>query len=284
VESYQLSTLNYQLFPFFSPPAIPSPMPWHKPSILCEISRLHKANADLSYNGLAKTHQALVSAAAYNFGSYRKAVESAGIDYATVLRRPRWTRKLIISLIKSAKRNGDDLNWSTVTIRRDDLGRAAFASLQPRLFGQWDRALQAAGLDPDDISLYRRWNKSTIAYELKQLAQDSQPVSSGAIQNSDPGLHAAAIRHFQNFDTALRAANLNPEKIRQRKNWTKPTLLKSLKSIAKTGQKMSDHQIRQHSPSLYGASLRLFGSFIAARAAAGIKFKRKLKPPNERTS
>ena len=33
------------------------------------------------------------------------------------------------------------------TIERKGLGKAAFASLQKRLFGTWDRALHAAGLD-----------------------------------------------------------------------------------------------------------------------------------------
>jgi len=250
-------------------------MPWHKSSILRELARLHKAGSDLSYNGLAKVHQALVSASAYHFGSYRRAVESAGIDYATVLRRPRWTRQAIVALIKSGSRKGEKLHWSAVTRRRDELGRAAFASLQPRLFGQWDRALKAAGLDADDISIYRRWNKIRIARKLKQLSREGQGASSGAIQLSDPGLHAAAIRHFENFDAALRAAKLDPDKIRQRKRWTKPALLSAIKSISKNGRRMSDNQIRRNSPAIYGASIRLFGSFVTARAAAGITFKRK---------
>jgi hypothetical protein len=252
-------------------------MPWHKSSILRELSRLHKAGSDLSYNGLAKAHQALVSASAYHFGSYRRAVESAGIDYATVLRRPRWTRTAIVALIKSARRKGEKLHWSAVTRRRDELGRAAFASLQPRLFGQWDRALKAAGLEADNISIYRRWDQKSIARKLKQLTREGQAASSGAIQSSDPGLHAAAIRHFENFDAALRAANLNPEKIRQRQRWTKPALIRAIKSISKKNARMSDNQIRRHSPAIYGASIRLFGSFVAARTAAGIQFNRKRK-------
>src|SRR5437870_5607932 len=120
-------------------------MIWDKPRILEELRRQHKAGKDLSYNGLARSLQSLVSAAAYHFGSYRAAVEKAGIDYGDVSRRPRWTKQRIISLIKQAKRDGEDLHWSAVTKRRDELGKAAFASLQPRLFGRWDRALQGAG-------------------------------------------------------------------------------------------------------------------------------------------
>ena len=91
--------------------------------------KLYKQKKDLSYNAMTRRMQPLVSAAAYHFGSYRKAVERAGIDYAAVTRRPRWTRQMIIGLIKDARRSGDDLHWSAVTKRRDELGKAAFASL-----------------------------------------------------------------------------------------------------------------------------------------------------------
>ncbi len=115
-------------------------MVWDKPEILKTLKSLHKQHVDLSYNALASTHQSLVSAAAYHFGSYRKAIEKAGIPYDTVVRRPRWTKAAIITLIKKARRDGIDLHWSAITRRRDELGKAAFASLQPRLFGSWDRA------------------------------------------------------------------------------------------------------------------------------------------------
>src|SRR5438093_13023932 len=110
-------------------------MIWDKPRIKAELRRLYRAGANLSYNALARRKQSLVSAAAYHFGSYRAAVESADIDYAAVTRRPRWTKQNIIRLIKQARRNGEDLHWSAVTRRRDELGRAAVARLQPRLVG-----------------------------------------------------------------------------------------------------------------------------------------------------
>src|SRR6266513_1818771 len=139
-------------------------MVWDKDEILQTIKKLSRHKKDLSYNAMTRRMQPLVSAAAYHFGSYRTAVERAGIDYATVIRRPRWTRPLIIGLIKLAKRKNEDLHWSAVTKRRDELGRAAFASLQPRLFGSWDRALHAAGLDADEINRYRKWDKEQVAW------------------------------------------------------------------------------------------------------------------------
>ena len=248
-------------------------MVWDKTTILAALKKLHKQGAELSYNALAKRQQSLVSAAAYHFGSYRTAVERAGIDYAEVVRRPRWNKPGIIKLLKEAKRAGHELHWSSVTKRRDELGKAAFASLQPRLFGSWDRALHAAGLDADEVNRYRKWSKEAIVSDLKARSREGQPLNSGAIQREDPGLHAAAVRHFEGYDAALRAAKIDPDKVRQRRVWDRSDVLKGLKAAKKAGGRMSDSGVRRDQPALYGAAVRIFGSFTAAREAAGIKLK-----------
>src|SRR3954467_9483150 len=214
-------------------------MIWTKDEIVRSLKKLHKAGDDLSYNALARKRQPLVSAAAYHFGSYRKAVEKAGIDYADVSRRPRWTKPRIIQLIKQAYRNDEDLHWSAVTKRRDELGKAAFASLQPRLFGRWDRALHAAGLDADDVACYRTWDRNTVVFEIRSRARDGEPLSSGALQKEDPGLHAAAVRYFGGYDSALRAARLDPTVLRQRRNWAADEVLDSLKKLSRNGDHVS---------------------------------------------
>ncbi len=249
-------------------------MAWTRARILNELKNLHQRGKDLSYNRLARTNQALLSAAAYHFKSYRRAVEAAGLDYAQLVRRPRWTRARIVALIKSAKRRGDELHWSAVTRRRDELGKAAFASLQTRLFASWQRALQAAGLDADDISRYRHWDRSTIASELRTRHRAGKALNSGSLQKENPGLHAAAVRHFGHYDAALRFAKIDPTRFRQRRKWSKPDVLRSIKSAAANGQSVSDSHVRRQFPALYGAAVRLFGGFTAARTAAKIKFKR----------
>jgi hypothetical protein len=246
-------------------------MVWDKPAILDALKVHYKKGDDLSYNAMAKRNQSLVSASAYHFGSYRKACEKAGIDYAEVTRRPRWSKPRIIKLLKSAYRNGDDLHWSAVTARKDELGRAAFASLQPRLFGSWDRALHAAGLDSGEISRYRTWDKTSIVAELKELHADKNDLNSGSLQREDPGLHAAAVRHFGSYDAALKSAGINPASVRRRRSWTKEDVVKELKARKRQSKPLSDSGVRKDHPALYGAALRLFGSFTAARSTAGIR-------------
>jgi len=249
-------------------------MIWNKDRILRELRKLEKSGTDLSYNALARKQQSLVSAAAYHFGTYRRAVERAGFDYAEVTKRPRWTKSAVISLIKDARRQGEDLHWSAVTRRRDELAKGAFASLQPRLFGSWDRALHAAGLDADEVNRYRKWTKDSIVFELRQRLRDREPLNSGAIQHEDPGLHAAAVRHFSSYDEALRAAKLDPDRVRERRSWSSQDVIRGLKNSHRAGRPMSDSAVRREHPALYGAAVRLFGSFTAARSAAGIRWKR----------
>jgi len=245
-------------------------MIWNKSNILKRLRQLHKSGQDLSYNAMCRRNQSLLSASSYHFGSYRTAVGKAGIEYDEVIRRPRWNKQRIIQLIKQARRKGQDLHWSAVTQRRDELGKAAFASLQPRLFGRWDRALQAAGLDADEVARYRRWDRNSIVFELKERAQSREALNSGAIQQQDPGLHAAAVRHFGSYDAAIRAANMNPRQVRRRNSWTRQSVIQGLKAARRAGLRISDTSIRKANSALYGAAVRLFGSFTKARRAAGI--------------
>lgn len=241
---------------------------WDRPGIIDTLRSLHRQGKDLSYNKLAGKMQSLVSAAAYHFGSYRKAIEKSGIDYTEVVRRPRWTKVAIIQLIKSARRQGKDLHWSAVTQRRDELGRAAFASLQPRLFGSWDRALHGAGLNADEVARYRKWDRNTIVAELKERAADGDELNSGALQRQDPGVHAAAVRHFGNYDAALRAAGLKPERLRRRRTWTRDQVVRELQSFTKKHKGLHDGTLRKEAPALYGAALRSFKTLTLARRAA----------------
>jgi hypothetical protein len=248
-------------------------MAWTKPGIIQKLRQVHRTGKSLAYSRLAASHQALLSAAVYHFGTYRRAIARAGIEYSQVAQRPRWTRQRIIGLIKQARRQGEDLHWGAVCRRRDELGRAAFAALQPRLFGRWDRALHAAGLDADDVARYRTWDRNTVVFEIRSRHQDAESLNSGALQKDDPGLHAAAVRYFSSYDAALRAARLDPSDHRQRRRWDRGKLIAQLKRLAARNGHLSGMVVRRRDPGLYGAAVRTFGTFAAARKAAGLKQK-----------
>ncbi|MGA3068466.1 MAG: hypothetical protein ABSF29_16615 [Tepidisphaeraceae bacterium] len=249
-------------------------MTWTRERIIRDLARLRRAGKDISYNAMARKEQALLSAAAYHFRSYRRAVEQAGMDYVDVLRRPWWTRKKIIEMIKKARRKGQDLHWSAVSRRGDLLGRAALASLQQRLFGKWSRALKAAGLDARDISRYHRWDRKAVLAELRTRARKGEPMNSGRLQKLNSPLHAAAVRYFGNYEAALIAAKFKPGKFRQRRKWDRASVVQEIRAAKQGGKRLSDSSVRRENPALYGAAVRWFGSFPTARKKAGIQFRR----------
>ena len=244
--------------------------PWTKDRIAEQLRRLHSAGEDLSYNQLAKKNQALLSAAVYHFQTYRQAVIHAGLAYDNLSRRPQWTKLAIIRKIKEARRKGEDLHWAAVIQRRDALGKAAFASIQKRLFGNWNRALRAAGLDSNDIAIHRKWDDAAILYELRDLSRNGEPINPGALQKSDPGLYAAAIRRFGSYHAAVVAAKLQPAKHRVRTNWTKKKVVLDFCDIARHHRGKLPIGIRKTHPKLVSAAVRLFGSMLAAKKSAKI--------------
>ena len=86
------------------------------------------------------------------------------------------------------------------------------------------------------------------------------------MQKEDPGLHAAAVRHFGSYDNALRAAKVDPAKIRRRQRWSKEEVSKQLKAFTRK-HTLTDAALRTHAPALYGAVLRFYKSVAGARAA-----------------
>ncbi len=242
-------------------------MVWDKARIKRRLRELDRLNQPLSYNLMCQQCQALVSAAAYHYGSYRTAIEQAGLTYTQIRLRPRWNKARIIQVLQAAARRGENLNWSAVTRRGDELSRAAFAALQPRLFKTWDKALLAAGLDRKQVSLYRRWTPKRVVRQLKDLHRTGRPVNSGALQRTHPGLHAAAVRHFDKFDMALQAAKLSPEMIRRRRVWSTCGVQAALRRRSSGDQPLGTADLRKADPSLYKAAMRLFGSLAAARKA-----------------
>lgn len=190
---------------------------WDKPSILKALraARRQRGAAALSWRALATRNRPLVAAATYHFGSLASALTAAGIDAKATSRKPIWTKDRVIRAIKHARRKGRDLSWGATIARPGPLRRAAFAG--KRLFGSWARALHVAGVDIDEWRRYYHWDRHTVAFDLRQRKANGDAMNSGAVQADEPALHAAAIRYFKTFDAALKAAKLDPARVRVRK-------------------------------------------------------------------
>jgi len=244
---------------------------WTKDKILAHIRSLRKKGEDLSYNRVANEKQGLLSAANYHFGSWKKAVEGAGINYDKEVRRiPKWTKERIVETIKSAYKTGVDLSWTNVSKHRDFSGMA-YAAIRDTRFGSWDDALSAAGIAPSKVRRYESWNHEKIIDRIRERYRKGKELNSKTMQMEDCKLFNAALKRHNGWDEALKAAGIDPDEVYKRHRWSKPLIKKEIKALHKKGADLAAPAMRKEHSALYSAACKYFGSWTAARKACGIR-------------
>ena len=191
-------------------------MRWTRKSIIAEIKRLHSEGERLNYSAAEANHLNLVRAAAWHYGTWRRAIETAGIDYESLSRYQRWNKQRIIERIQELHKQGADLSWRSVSTELDP--SLAAAALRPNGFSSWREAVIAAGIDVEEVTRYKYWNNEKVLKAIRDRKRNGEPMSSKSLQTTDQSLFCAARRRFGSWDGALEAAGYNAEKIRLRRH------------------------------------------------------------------
>lgn len=116
---------------------------WNRRKIVAQIRELKTAGEPLNVSAAEKTHGGLVGAAAVYFGSWRKAIKAAGLDYAKIKRQKEWSKAEIVSEIKRMRAQGLELGTTIPVRKRYRILHAAAV----RYFGSWAAAMKAAKLE-----------------------------------------------------------------------------------------------------------------------------------------
>jgi len=116
---------------------------WSRKKIVEQIRRLRARGEPLNVSAAETKHGGLVGAAAVYFGSWRRAIEAAGLDYTKIKRQKEWSKKEIVVEIKRMRREGLALR-TTIPVRKKYRTLHAAAV---RYFGSWAAAMKAAKLE-----------------------------------------------------------------------------------------------------------------------------------------
>ncbi len=184
---------------------------WTKERLIAEIKRLYDEEVDLSPTSIQKTHSALFSSARSrsHFGSWRAAIEAAGLNYDDLKRvKQRWNREEILTRIRELHAQGHDLLDPKFKVKNRSLYLAACAH---RYFGSWRRAVQAAGLDHETMREGRIWTRARILRTIQQLSAEGRPLGWAYIEEHEPGIYRAARRkeNFGSWAAAISAAGVD---------------------------------------------------------------------------
>lgn len=185
--------------------------------------------------------------------------------------RQRWSKEKVIERIQERSREGLALNSDAIVHEDEPLMGAA-----RRYYGSWQNALVEAGFDPDahrkEREPTKRWDKSIIIEEIKNLASQGVELNAHAVKRVDSKLVAAGTTHFGSWKKAIEAAGFDYETVRKTAKWSKKDVIKTIQTAHKANADLSDNTVSALNPGLYGAAFHYLGSWSSAVEQAGIDY------------
>src|SRR5213593_4504036 len=74
------------------------------------------------------------------------------------------------------------------------------------LFGDWDKALRAAGFDPEQMRLRSFWDGEKVILGIRALRKQNLPLYAKYVVKNHPNLFSGALRQYGSWNKALSAA------------------------------------------------------------------------------
>lgn len=180
---------------------------WDKEKVIDAIKERYRQGESLRGSIVLKEANALYSAARIRFGSWRAAIAEAGLPYLDVATSWRWDEPRLHAALRQ---------WAASC--EPGLPRRLQSPVR-RLYGSWEKALEAAGLDPklaEERSLRRAWTKAQVAQAIKKRAKEGKSLLQTDVRKDDARLLEAARRLYGSWVKA-RASALGTEPRRLRR-------------------------------------------------------------------
>lgn len=136
---------------------------WHSGMITHHILSKNGKEPLNSYY-YATNYPDVYAAAEREFGSWKDAIEAAGLDYSAIRKYKSWTRQSVILEIQAVHAKGEAINSQAAQNNLKPLYMAAV-----KRFRSWGQAVRLAGIDYSEIRLRRSMTKAEIKREILDL-------------------------------------------------------------------------------------------------------------------
>lgn len=242
----------------------------------------------------------LYGAARRIFGSWRNALQAAGIAPQQVLTWERWSPAQILVMIRHLARRGCPLTTYQIERRYHNLVSAA-----RRHFGSWTKAVLAAGVEPTKLQRVVPWNPDRVIEAILTRALRNESLAARGVEPRS--LLEAGQRFFGDWPAAVSAAGLDaaltvlpprrskpgrPPKVRDKRTkdartasrvWNKESVIAALQARVRAQRPMHLAAIARDDPRLYAALRRHLGNWTEAMRAAGLDPDEYRRGSNSRT-
>lgn len=169
----------------------------------------------------------------------------------------------IFRFILDRERDGEPLSSTAVRLDASSIYQAAY-----KRFGNWSKALEAAGLDPFQFSRSRVWTPQKIIDRIRQLNSRGNSLRRQDVAKFDLGLLSAAHDRFGSWQSALEAAGIDSTEFCNQAKWTREQVIEAILMRAVKLEPLGSTTVRPLS--LKSSAVAEFGSWADALAAAGL--------------
>lgn len=121
----------------------------------------------------------------------------------------------------------------------------------------------------------RKWDKESIAAEIRALHQAGQDLNYSTTSRSYIALLRAAARYFGSWRSAVEYAQIDYDSVRKYRRWTRERIIERIRELHKRGEDLSWRRVSSIlDPQLAAAATKQvhFGSWRAAIHAAGLDY------------
>ena len=118
---------------------------------------------------------------------------------------------------------------------------------------------------------YRPYDRKAWVGRIKKLAKDGVSIRPHDLQKQHASIYYLGVWLYGDWDTAVRAAGFDPQKVRLRQSWDKEKVIKCLRQLSRQKLPLYPRYVIHHHQDLFNAALRQYGSWDKTLIAAGIK-------------
>lgn len=256
---------------------------WSESQIVASILS-RRARGERLNSGHVQVHCIpLYQSACKYFGSWRKAIEAAGLSYDEVrvvnFARPVWSKEKIVSVIQNRYQLNLPLNSNHIQKREKRLYGACIT-----YFGGWPQAVTAAGLDYSMLRKQnqRTWSKIAIVEEVANRHSRALSIRGGDVCLEDRGLYLAARRFFGRggWSIARILAGFDPIDRKPNQIWNEKSICEEILRLHENHVLLNTCSLQKSEYSyILGSARNVFGSWAEAIRASGLDYRkiRKLR-------
>jgi hypothetical protein len=164
-----------------------------RPEMIIEHILARNGRERLNSHYYATTYPDVHAAAERLFGSWKAAIEAAGLDYSKVRRYKRWSRDKVIRKIKEAYAKDKPINSNAKQKNNKALYMAAI-----KRFGNWENAVKSAGINYRKVRIRRLMTKAEIKREIMFLYRSGVDLSYTNMRKNYQYLLAAGMKKLGN--------------------------------------------------------------------------------------